>query len=244
MAPWLGIAALSFLFSLGPYLWPDTAHPPASVAGLLSLPYRFLARPLLLESLRSPARFGVIVLLGVAIVGAMALVRGLSRLPTGVARSAAIVALALGLAIEYSVSIPIEPVAWGAGLPASYVWLRDQPPGPVVELPALGVPVSYYMLASTADGHPRLNGWSGFLPRELKPIAMIVTAGTLPGWLSAAQRLGATYVVVHGEALDAATLAAVHAARGAGYLVPAATFGADEVYRFGPSGRPPASMAP
>ncbi|MDQ6794351.1 MAG: hypothetical protein M3067_05965 [Chloroflexota bacterium] len=244
MAPWLSIAGLAFVFSLGPYLWPDTAHPPASLSGLLSLPYRFLARPLLLESLRSPARFGVIVLLVVAILGAMAIVRGLARLPRGLARSAAITLLALGLAIEYSVSIPIEPVAWGAGLPATYGWLRDQPPGPVVELPALGVQVSYYMLASTADGHPRLNGWSGFLPRDLKPIAMIVTAGTLPGWLSAAHRLGATYVVVHGEAVDAATLAAVHASRAAGYLVPVATFGTDEVYRFGPSAPPPTSMAP
>ena len=186
----------------------------------------------------------MIVLLVVAIVGAMAIVRGLARLPRGLPRSAAILVLALGLAIEYSVSIPVEPVAWGSGLPATYTWLRDQPPGPVVELPALGVQVSYYMLASTADGHPRLNGWSGFLPRELKPIAMIVTAGALPGWLSAAQRLGATYLVIHGEAIDVATLAAVHASRDVGYLVPVAMFGADEVYRFGTSGPAPPSVGP
>ena len=233
MAPWLGIAAVAFLFSLGPYLWPDTRHPPASLDGLLSLPYRFLARPLLLESLRSPARFGVIVLLGAAIVGAMAIVRGLSHVPRGLPRSVAIVVLALGFAVEYSVSIPVEPVAWGAGLPSTYAWLRDQPPGPVVELPAVGDQVSYYLLASTADGHPRLDGWSGFLPRELKPIRVRVTADTFPAWLAAAQRLGATYVVIHGGEIDAATLAAVHSARDVGILVPAASFGVDEIYRYG-----------
>jgi hypothetical protein len=104
-----------------------------------------------------------------------------------------------------------------------------------VELPAVGDQVSYYLLASTADGHPRLDGWSGFLPRQLKPIRTRVTAATLPAWLAASRRLGATYVVIHGDAIDAATLAAVHAARDAGSLVPAATFGADEVYRFGPA---------
>jgi hypothetical protein len=233
MAPWLAIAALAFLFSLGPYLWPDTRHPPPSVDGLLSLPYRFLARPLLLESLRSPARFGVIVLLGAAILGAMAVVRGLSHIPKGLPRSAAIAVLALGLAIEYSVSIPVEPVAWGAGLPATYAWLGEQPAGPVVELPAVGDQVSFYLLASTADGHPRLDGWSGFLPRELKPIRVRVAAGTLPGWLAAARRLGATYVVIHGGEIDAATLAAVHTARDMGTLVSAATFGPDEIYRYG-----------
>ena len=244
MIPWLSIAGVAFVFSLGPYLWPDARRPPASLAGLLSLPYRFLARPLLLESLRSPARFGVIVLLGIAVAGAMAIVRGMSRLPKGGPRSVAVGIIALGLALEYSVSIPVQPVAWGAALPATYAWLRDQPAGPVVELPAIGDQVSYYLLASTVDGHPRLDGWSGFLPRELKPIRVAVTAATLPAWLAAAERLGAKYIVIHGGSIDVATLAAVHVARDAGSLVPATTFGGDEIYRFGTPDPAPTTIPP
>jgi hypothetical protein len=249
MAPWLAIGAFSFLFSLGPFLWPNTRLPPASVSGLLSLPYRLLARPLLLDSLRSPARFGLIVLLAVAVVGAMAIVRVLARVPRGPRRSVAILGLALILAVDYSASVPVEPVAWGQQLPATYAWLRDQPPGPVVELPATGVVVSFYLLASTADGHPRLNGWSGFLPRQLVPIRKVVTAGTLDAWLAAARRLGATYVVIHGSAIDPTVLAGVHAARDGGSLVPIVTFDRDEIYRFGepssaPSPSPSSQPAP
>src|SRR4029077_9162001 len=87
----------------------------------------------------------------------------------------------LALALEYSVSVPFSRVPWGAELPATYTWLREQPPGPVAELPAIGVPVSYYLLASTVDGHPRLNGWSGFVPRAMTAISVAVTANNLPG---------------------------------------------------------------
>ena len=233
IAPWLGVSGLAFLFSFGPYLWPDTAVAPASTEPLVSLPYRFLARPLLLESLRSPARFGVIVLLGVAVMAGFAVVRGLPRLKLGWLRTAAITVLMLGLAVDYSVSVPTERVAWGADLPPTYTWLREQPPGPVVELPAVGVQVSFYLLASTVDGHPRLNGWSGFVPRELAPIAQRVTATSLAGWIAAARRLGAEYLIVHGDAIDAATLSGVRAAHDEGSLKLVATFGSDEVYGFG-----------
>jgi hypothetical protein len=233
MAPWLAIGAVAFVLSLGPFLWPDLGEAPASVRGLIPLPYKFLDQVIFLEALRAPARFGVIVLLGVAIVGALGITRVMARLPRGLPRSLAVVTLALGFAIEYSVSIPVKPVAWGANLPPVYTWLRDQAAGPVVEFPAFGEQLSYYMLASTVDGHPRLDGWSGFTPRALAPIVVIVTARTLQEWLGSAKRLGATYVVVHGGAINPSVLAAVHAAAQGGTLVSVATFGDDEVYRFG-----------
>lgn len=231
--PWAAIAGLAFLFSLGPYLWPNTRTAPTDLGHLISLPYRFLARPLLLSSLRSPARFGVIVLLAVAVVAAVVFVRLLARVPGRRMRAACVGFVALAMAIEYSVAIPVVTPALGANLPATYQFLRSQPEGPVVELPAKPPNQSEYMLFSTADGHPRLNGWSGFEPRVLKPILIKVTEGTLGSWLAAARRLGATYVVVHGAMIDAATLAAVHAARDAGTLVRAGTFGTDEVYTYG-----------
>jgi hypothetical protein len=232
MAPWLAIGAVAFVFSLGPYLWPNTEVAP-SVAGLIELPYKFLAQPLFLEALRSPARFGVIVLLVVAIVGAMATVRLLHHVPRGLPQSVAIAVLALAMAAEYSVSIPVERVAWGADLPSVYTWLRDQPAGPVVELPAVSDQVSYYMLASTVDGHPRLDGYSGFTPRALEPIVAVVTDRMFAPWLSHARRLGATYVVIHRGALTSSVLAAVDEAEGDGTLVLLATFGDDEAFRFG-----------
>lgn len=243
IAPWLCVSGLAFLFSFGPYLWPDTIDAPSSTDSLISLPYRFLARPLLLESLRSPARFGVIVLLGMAVVAALAIGRGLARLKIAWLRVAAIAVLMLGLAVEYSVNVPTQRVAWGADLPQTYVWLSRQPAGPVVELPAVGVAVSYYLLASTADGHPRLNGWSGFVPSELTPIAERVTGKSLGTWIAAARRLGAIYLIVHADAIDAATLNGVHSARDEGSLMVVATFGTDEVYQFGSLAvsRPPAT---
>ncbi|MGH2407784.1 MAG: hypothetical protein ACRDF7_06880 [Candidatus Limnocylindrales bacterium] len=232
MAPWLVIGVVAFVLSLGPYLWPDVSEQPARVTNLIALPYSFLEKPLFLEALRSPARFGVIVLLVVAVAAAMALVRLLQHVPRGVPRSVAIGVLALAMAVEYSVSIPVVPVAWGPTLPPVYTWLRDQPPGPVVEFPAFGEQLSYYMLASTIDGHPRLDGWSGFTPRALEPIVVLVTARTLLEWLGSAHRLGAVYVVVHGDAINSSVLAAVHAEADGGTLVAVVTFGDDEVYRF------------
>ena len=190
---------------------------------------------LLLDSLRAPARFGVIVLLAISIIGAATFVRLLRRVPRGVARPIVVGIVMIAMAAEYAVAIPVETIPWGANLPAAYQFLRTETPGPVVELPAATTEASYYMLASTVDGHPRLNGWSGFTPRESKPIQTVVTADTLPAWLAAAKDLGATYVVVHGDALDPATLAAVHAQRQAGAISAIATFGTDEVYRFGDS---------
>jgi hypothetical protein len=243
MTPWLVIGVLSVLFSLGPYLWPNAAKAPANVSGLLALPYHWLARPLLLESLRSPARFGLIALLAVAVVGAMAVTRLLAHVPRGSRRTIAILALAAVLAVDYSASVPVEAVPWGPQLPATYGWLRSQPAGPVADLPATGVVVSYYMMASTVDGHPRLGGWSGFLPHQLSPIRKVVTTANLDLWLTAARRLGAAYIFVHGDAMDPAVVGAIHTARDAGRLVLAASFGQDEVYGFG-TPAPSASPAP
>jgi len=233
IAPWVAAGGFAFLFSFGPYLWPDTAAAPSNTGTLISLPYRYLARPLLLESLRSPARFGVIVLLAVAVIAAFAVVRVLTRLKRPWLRMMVVAALGLGMAVEYSVSIPVEQVAWGSRLPPVYAWLRQQAPGPVVELPGAGVEVSYYLLASTVDGHPRINGWSGFTPRDHVAIGRPVTAASLPGWLAVARTLGAEYLVVHADGLDPGTLAALRLELDRGSLMSVARFGSDEVFRFG-----------
>ena len=233
IAPWVAAGGFAFLFSFGPYLWPDTAAAPSNTGTLISLPYRYLARPLLLESLRSPARFGVIVLLAVAVIAAFAVVRVLTRLKRPWLRMMVVAALGLGMAVEYSVSIPVEQVAWGSRLPPVYAWLRQQAPGPVVELPGAGVEVSYYLLASTVDGHPRINGWSGFTPRDHVAIGRPVTAASLPGWLAVARTLGAEYLVVHADGLDPGTLAALRVELDRGSLMSVARFGSDEVFRFG-----------
>ena len=230
--PWLVMGAISVLFSLGPYLWPNAAHAPANQAGLLPLPYHWLALPLFLESLRSPARFGLIVLLVVAVLGAIAVVRLMEHVPRGSRRMVAVLALALALGVDYSASVPVQAVAWGARLPATYAWLKAQPAGPVVELPAAGDFVSYEMMASTVDGHPRLTGWSGFLPHGFVAIRKVVTSANLDAWLASARKFGATYVFVHGDMVDPTVVASLHAARDAGTLVLAEASGTDEVYRF------------
>lgn len=233
--PWITMAAFAVFFSLGPVLWPNRAHAPTTTDGFLKLPYAYVGTVLLLDSVRAPARFAVIVLLALAVLAAFALVGLLRRVRVRTLRPVLVAVVAVLMAAEYAVAIPVVTVPWGPTLPAVYRYLEAHPGGPVAELPALSdsdwTSASYYMLASTIDGHPRLNGWSGFRPRESAPIQIRATAASVPGWLAAAARLGAVYVVVHPESLDAATLAAVHSQRDAGVLTAIGTFGGDELYR-------------
>jgi hypothetical protein len=238
LAPWLVMTGVAVLFSLGPYLWPSTAAAPDGLAGLVRLPYAYVSRLLLLDSVRAPARFGVVVLLGIAVLAAFSLVRLLRLVRGRHLRRAAVGLVALAMAVEYAVVIPVVTVPWGATLPQAYRYLEAHPGGPVVEMPPASsdpfAGASYYMLASTVDGHPRLNGWSGFQPHMSKPIVVSpITPANLDAWLAACRRLGAVYVLVHGADLPPATIEAVHARRDAGTIVAVGTFGADELYQFG-----------
>ena len=164
------------------------------------------------SSMRSPSRFGLVVMLGVAALAGL----GLTRLIGWLRRRGAprwaeavlLVALVAGTTVEYGLRhFPpsVKPMAVGAQVPPVYRWLSQAEPGPVLEVPAGGLHSlsnmyreSRYMFFSTFHWHPLLNGYSGYKPPSYP--AVIALARTLPD-AHASEILGRIaglrYVVVH-----------------------------------------------
>lgn len=238
--PWLAVGAAAFTFSFGPRLWPEARWLPGKVEDYLVMPFGWLDSFLPLESIRSPARFGVLVLLAVALLAGAWTARwwraralaAQGRLPLRL-----VAGLALVFILEYSVLLPTAPTFSLSRPPLVYEWLRDQPAGPVIELPTNEPDRALH--GATVDGHPRLNGWSGFVP----PVSAEVNAGLLwagvvpeedPAWLREVQDLGARYLVVHEADVSPRTNDVLRAHQLAGRIRPVARFGSEQVYLIEP----------
>lgn len=235
--PWIGLGTGAFVLSLGPRLWPDTRWLEGSVGDYLRMPFGYLDAVLPLESLRSPARFGVLVLLAVAIVAGICAARWwrLRMAPQSTfLRAAAVALMALVFIAEYGVRLPTNSVFSTADAPRVYQWLAHQPGGPIVEIPTNSP--DRYLLASTIDGQPRLNGWSGFVPE----VSAAVNRGLLlsgvtpeedPYWIQEVRRLGARYLIVHVTQVSQQTEYALARHREADVIELVAAFGGSHVYR-------------
>jgi hypothetical protein len=123
----------------------------------------------ILTSLRSPARFGVLVLLSVAVLagfGAAQLYRLRPRLTLPIAAGLTVLCLA-----EYW-SAPVVVRAHSAVPTEAHRWLSYQPAGTVVlEMPVprsdrLWLYETTYQVRSIHHWQPLVNGYSGFAPRE------------------------------------------------------------------------------
>jgi hypothetical protein len=235
--PWLGLGAGAFVLSLGPRLWSDTRWLESSVDDYLRLPFGFLDAVLPLESIRSPARFGVLVLLAVAILAGAAAARWwrlrMAR-QSSFLRTAAVGLLALLFVADYGVRLTTVPVFSAADAPHVYSWLASQPDGPVVEIPTNSP--DRYLLASTIDGKPRLNGWSGFVPDVSAAVNRgLLLAGVTPEedpyWIQEVRRLGARYLIVHTNDVSSRTEYVIARHRRAGLVELVAAFGGSHVYR-------------
>jgi hypothetical protein len=238
--PWLGLGAGAFVLSLGPRLWADARWLEGSVDDYLRLPFGYLDALLPLESVRSPARFGVLVLLAVAILAGGAAARWwrlrMAR-QSGFLRAAAIGLLALVFVAEYGVRLSTVPVFSTADAPRVYSWLASQPDGPVVEIPTSSP--DRYLLASTIDGKPRLNGWSGFVPDVSAAVNRgLLLAGVIPEedpyWIQDVRRLGARYLIVHASEISSRTEYVIARHQRAGLIELVAAFGGSQVYRLKP----------
>jgi hypothetical protein len=194
-----------------------------------------------LESLRSPARFSVLVLLAVALVAGATVSRAWrsGALQPRRLRGALVAVVAVALLAEYAAQIPAVPAYAATERAPVYEWLRGQPPGPVVELPT-NAP-DRYLLASTVDGHPRLNGWSGFVPPVSQRLNLgLVRHGATPeesaGWVREAARLGARYLVVHWRDVTPPTHIVLRGQLRDGSIRPLAHFRGASVYEVWPFG--------
>ncbi|MBI5302865.1 MAG: hypothetical protein HY868_12075 [Chloroflexi bacterium] len=188
------------LFSLGPrlFLAPNNATD-------LTLPYRWLydAFPLM-RALRGPVRFDVLVMFALAILTGF----GFSRI-TPHTRLARFINYQLPItlfliALEY-LALPaaqITPVPVWNEIPEYVRWLRQQPPGVILELPMIASDptkpldlttqyLSTYHWQNTPDGY------SGFNPGKRGEIAYEMQAFPNERSLALLHVLGTQFVVVH-----------------------------------------------
>jgi hypothetical protein len=117
--------------------------------------------------LRAPARFGVLVALGLSVLAGRALAQLLSR-----TRRATLIAGAVAVAAAVELATPLRFREVQPFAPA-YDVLASLPPGPVIELPFLAKNGELhghanYMLRSTAHWMPLINGYSDYIPPEFE----------------------------------------------------------------------------
>ncbi|HEU5330359.1 MAG TPA: hypothetical protein VFU78_19870 [Thermomicrobiales bacterium] len=218
---------------------------------LTHLPYGFLYFHLPgFDSMRVPARFGILCLLSIAGLASLGLtclldrVRALRWRSRAVRNGAAVALTAVvigGIGVE-SVNVPYTPVAVPA-VPAVYRWLAAQPRGVVLELPfvipdhgVVGDVDQYYTLYSH---QPTVNGAANIVPKGYQALELELRQGPTRKALAILQGLGVTDIVVHAGQLDPALAASTLAffSQNPDLATLAARFGADSVYRLAPTDR-------
>ena len=133
-------------------------------AGLYTLLYRAVP---VFAWLRAPARFGVLVALGLSVLAGLALAHLLPR-----TRRAGFAAAAIGVLATLELATPLRFREVQPFAPA-YRVLATLPPGPVIELPFLSQDNELhghakYMLRSTTHWMPLINGYSDYIPPEFQ----------------------------------------------------------------------------
>jgi len=187
-AAWMYGAALllSALLALG-------THTPAYRIVLATLP--------IMNGLRAPARFGMVVALALAVLAGMGTARVLARLPRGPWRQALGALLLAGVVAEYASAVgPLRP--WAQRVPMYAGWLRTQPGGTVIDLPiaragALPLHEAEWSFLGRTHGHPLANGYSGYYPRPYLDLLEAMEA--FPGGESVAalRARDVRYIVLH-----------------------------------------------
>jgi hypothetical protein len=176
------VTAIAFWSSLG----PD--------AGLYAWLYRVVP---VFAWLRAPSRFGLLVVLALAVLGGFAIQALLSRWRRAALASAALVALVMAdICVAPLFMVEARPTA------PAYESLRKWPYGPVAEFPFFYLRMDFsrhseYMLYSTAHWRPLVNGYSDHIPPEFR--AMVVPLSSFPNPESFAilKQLRVRYVVFH-----------------------------------------------
>ena len=210
------MVAVGYLLTLGPRIaFTETFEVPSPYMLLLQIPG--------FSSLRVPARFILLVLVGAAVLGAWALAaigRRLDRVRLVAFYALVTVCLALEL-IPYNGTsseerhpnsfVVLSPMA--STIPpmateqpqapaAAHAWLRSLPPGtPVYNFPATPEANRRYMYFLRFHGQPMLNGQSSFMPRWFTQ----VNVETFPtrGVIKVLRERKIKYALVHNRFLAA-----------------------------------------
>jgi hypothetical protein len=176
--------------------------------GFRGYSYRFLYEHLsIFGGLRAPARFGIVVLMCLAVLAGYGYAALNERLPIAGRRVLAVL-IPCALLLEYRVA-PLQLVRYDNAAPPIYALLAAQPRGVVAEFPmptpdSLPGPDAFYSYMSTFHWRPLVNGYSGFYPSSY--LRRLVDVRRFPDARSieVLRRAGVTYVIVHLSFYEAA----------------------------------------
>jgi hypothetical protein len=168
--------------------------------GINGFVYRWLFEYVpLFRGLRSPARFDILVNLSLAILSAYGvafLLRGMKHLGRRRLAGAGIAALLL---VEYASAPAVLP----APKPSKVdVWLAQQPPAVIVELPLISAKGMWgsldwlYMYQGIAHFQRMLNGYSGYAPASFYEMRQIMASFPDDRSMAFLRHRGVDYVVV------------------------------------------------
>lgn len=154
-----------------------------------------------LAGLRAASRFGVLFILGAAVLGGLGLA-ALRRGPRGRAPAAAVAAAALVLGVNLEAVRAPFVYAEFRGIPPIYDLLAREPGRVVlVEVPFYPAEAVFenaeYVLNSTAHWHPLMNGYSGYTPASYREYAEVFWHFPAAAAVKAMRGAGATHLVLH-----------------------------------------------
>jgi len=202
----------SGVFALGPEL---RLAPGTKLALVGYLPYDLLYWHMPgWDSMRVPARFGTLFLLGIAglaATGLTALIHRLATIPMPRARLMRVlpvfgsVVILLSTGAEYlNGPLSLTPLESGAAIPPVYRWLAAQPDARVLELPlffpdhdreqTIAAREQYFSLV---HHHPLVNGNATVLPKGYQALVKDLSFLPSPRATGLLQGLGITHIVVH-----------------------------------------------
>lgn len=210
----VGLAGCGLLWARSGTRWTYAALTMLAVD--LSLGSNGLTYPLLggvlpiLSSFRAPARFGMLVLLSLAVLssaGLAALRQRVSSRAKG-AMTCGLVALCI---VEYWAA-PIGTRREPLDPPAVYRWLAGQPGGVILELPVpqpsgLWMHESTYELMSTYHWNRLVNGYSGHAPVSYLETLETIHRGNAGEIARRLQMLGVDYLILHARLYGPAAFA-------------------------------------
>jgi hypothetical protein len=164
-------------------------------AGLYTVLYRAVP---LFTFLRAPSRFGLLLVLVLALFTSLALKRLLSRAGRrGFLAASALAAVAIA-------ELNVVPFAWERALPVSinYRVLAAMPRGPVAEFPFYGERVAYplhaqYMVLSTTHWMPLVNGYSDYIPPDFREAASVLDSFPSNDTFVVLQKHRVRYIGIH-----------------------------------------------
>ncbi len=194
---YLLIAFSAFVLSLGPYktILGQKVPLPFLVA------FEFVPG---FKSMRVPARFGLLVLVGLIVLAAFGTVRLLAywrkkRKDSSLADIVAIPAIIFLVFQQVALPTPIsQPIASGDHIPPIYKWLRNYKAAEVIiELPPAQTEQVKYVYYSAYHSKRLVNGYSGYTPPLWADIESRVVDFPSAQSISLLKELGVDGVIVH-----------------------------------------------